>query len=488
MYSTHLESTFQTLINGLPQGIMIVPQDEGKPIVNAEFIRMWDFSEEIIALEDGDAYLTFISSKLPAGSDLFPTEVSTLEEQPGGISHLFELQNRIIQFSHRPLWNGSKKWGAAYLFEELTAKIKTEQSFRKQISAENIIRGLTASLKPTLDFQVLITQTIAELGTFLKLDRLVIWKLAVDESYRLQQVINVGCFTQDHAPLNRGELGEYEAYFKNHPPLLRYYGNGSHHQFSDLEQANLNHSYKTVFERTGVKSAIAMPIIINDQLRGLTMFHGCGEVRAWQDWHQQLLRDFHQQVQVLWQYQELAEECKGLKEEIQKNAVVDELTMIPNLRRFEQVLEQEWQRLARDNMPIALIMCDVDYFNLYNDFYGHDQGDTCLQQIAWALSLLMKRPADFVSRFGGEEFAILLPNTDLQGGLTMAQQIQEKIKDLAIEHSRSPIGKYITVSLGVSSINTTLEVLPEVLINQARKAMIQAKVQGGDRYTMAEII
>ena len=106
----------------------------------------------------------------------------------------------------------------------------------------------------------------------------------------------------------------------------------------------------------------------------------------------------------------------------------DDLTEIPNRRYFNDYFQQEWRLCQRENWPLSLLFCDLDYFKFYNDYYGHLQGDLCLQQVAQSLRLMLKRPTDKVFRYGGEEFAIVLPNTNSQGSQVMAKKLVEGIE------------------------------------------------------------
>ncbi|MDB9512082.1 diguanylate cyclase [Kamptonema animale CS-326] len=163
-------------------------------------------------------------------------------------------------------------------------------------------------------------------------------------------------------------------------------------------------------------------------------------------------------------------------------ANLDGLTQVANRRCFNERLQREWSRLAREQQPLSLILFDVDKFKSYNDYYGHLAGDDCLIKIAQAVQQEVHRPADLVARYGGEEFVILLPNTDLAGGINVAAKIQQIIHNLAIPHEHSNVKDIITVSLGIASLIPTLEVPPDTLVAHADKALYQAKEYGRDRY------
>lgn len=168
-------------------------------------------------------------------------------------------------------------------------------------------------------------------------------------------------------------------------------------------------------------------------------------------------------------------------QQLQRLVYLDDLTQIANRRRFDEYLSLEWQRLARETAPLSLILCDVDYFKRYNDTYGHQAGDACLQHVAQAISRVIKRPTDLVARYGGEEFAVILPNTTASGAVHVASAIHEEVQRLLIPHVTSSVSKFITLSVGVSSTVPQKEFSPEALIAVADKALYEAKEQGRNR-------
>lgn len=167
-------------------------------------------------------------------------------------------------------------------------------------------------------------------------------------------------------------------------------------------------------------------------------------------------------------------------------ARVDELTQVANRRFFNESLDQAWQRMMQAQLPLSLIMIDIDFFKLYNDTYGHLAGDECLAKVAAALKSTVKRPTDLVARYGGEEFAIILLNTPLTGAIQVAIQVQASIKQLQIPHRGSPVSQFTTLSMGVACMVPIAQALPTQLINQADQALYRAKMQGRDRAVVAE--
>ncbi|MGF1541364.1 MAG: diguanylate cyclase domain-containing protein [Pleurocapsa sp.] len=176
---------------------------------------------------------------------------------------------------------------------------------------------------------------------------------------------------------------------------------------------------------------------------------------------------------------EIALKKANLKLKYQAN--VDSLTQVANRRRFDEYITQEWSRCAREGEYLSLILCDVDYFKPYNDTYGHQAGDDCLYKIAQGIEKAVKRPADIVFRYGGEEFAIILPYTDAKGAVEVAENIRNQIKAMEIIHQSSQISDIITLSMGVASMIPDTKTSPHTLVSTADRALYYAKTQGRDR-------
>ncbi|MCI5167747.1 MAG: GGDEF domain-containing protein, partial [Candidatus Electrothrix sp. GM3_4] len=164
--------------------------------------------------------------------------------------------------------------------------------------------------------------------------------------------------------------------------------------------------------------------------------------------------------------------------QLEKLSSVDGLTGICNRRIFDETLVREWKRMAREKQYLSVIMCDVDYFKLFNDSYGHRSGDKCLQLIAGAIRAALKRSSDFVARYGGEEFVLLLPNTSAEGAQCIAEDIRIKIEELKIRHEKSGVSEYVTLSLGVASVIPCRRIFPTDLIETADQALYESKEKG----------
>lgn len=169
---------------------------------------------------------------------------------------------------------------------------------------------------------------------------------------------------------------------------------------------------------------------------------------------------------------------KHRESQLRLAAEQDGLTRLANRRAFDQYLEQQWLQALSAYYPIALILCDVDFFKLYNDTYGHLAGDACLQQVAQALRQTIIRPQDLVARYGGEEFGIILPGVTLADALEVARSLRWAVSHCQVPHRASPLSPYVSISLGCASGIPCATLQPADLINQADRCLYQAKQQG----------
>jgi len=161
-------------------------------------------------------------------------------------------------------------------------------------------------------------------------------------------------------------------------------------------------------------------------------------------------------------------------------AITDALTGLANRRHFDQCLTNEWRRGMRDRKPLSLLLIDADLFKAYNDAYGHLRGDNCLKQIAEAIQDVVSRPGDLVARFGGEEFAVILPNTPAPGAFQVAQDVCAMMCNRLLPHSANPAG-VVTISAGSATLVPQLGQQALALIDCADQALYQAKRSGRNR-------
>ena len=169
----------------------------------------------------------------------------------------------------------------------------------------------------------------------------------------------------------------------------------------------------------------------------------------------------------------------------QRLAYIDGLTRMPNRRYFDLFLAKEWLKSQKNNHNLSLILCDVDYFKNYNDTYGHQDGDSCLQQVAQVISTSV-RADDLAARYGGEEFVIVLCAADAKVAMMVGQRVCDRLRDLKIPHQDSQVSKYVSISCGVASTSVNSVTTSADLVAKADLALYQAKERGRDRAFLAD--
>ena len=195
-----------------------------------------------------------------------------------------------------------------------------------------------------------------------------------------------------------------------------------------------------------------------------------------------IVRDISERKQSEQRIQQLVHQLEIERNTAQRHAVTDSLTGLANRRYFDDAIGAEFYRLKRSGASLSLIILDVDHFKKFNDFYGHLAGDSCLKAIGAALKTAVGRAPDLVARYGGEEFVAILPETDKNGAMNLAERIQKAIAGLAIPHAESETSDYVTMSMGIVTISSeTALIAPEQIVARADTALYRAKKEGRNR-------
>lgn len=184
---------------------------------------------------------------------------------------------------------------------------------------------------------------------------------------------------------------------------------------------------------------------------------------------------------------ELTEELHVANQRLNEMVEMDPLTGLVNRRGFDRILHSEILAARRDGAPLTLMLCDLDHFKSYNDTLGHVQGDTCLKEVSRVLHEVCMRPRDVASRYGGEEFALILPNTPRSGAMTFARALGKLLKARAIAHPGSPNGETLTLSGGITTCVPDDSTSAETMLMRADEALYAAKAQGRDRFFSFEM-
>lgn len=360
--------------------------------------------------------------------------------------------------------------------KDITEYRRTERLMVQQAERDRLLTQMTQRIRQSLDLDEILNTAVLEIRQILKTDRVIVYCIpdqgdgevifeSVDPCWpsMMGQVIAdpAGMADQSVLATDSNELYEDE---------LESLG-------SELPELEYTH----LLERFDVQSNLVIPIFAGDISWGFLEVHHCSARRQWQPWEVNLLTQLSDQLSIAIQQSQLYMKLREANHELQRIALLDGLTRIANRRCFNTQLEQEWRRSAREQQPISLLLCDIDYFKPYNDHYGHPAGDQCLIDVAQALVRASRRPADLVARYGGEEFAVILPNTNQAGAVRVAQAMKSQVKQLDIPHKFSKISSRLTMSMGIATIVPQPNSSYEPLIKAADEALYAAKLQGRDR-------
>lgn len=174
------------------------------------------------------------------------------------------------------------------------------------------------------------------------------------------------------------------------------------------------------------------------------------------------------------------QELQKLNQELEQLSLYDPLTGLANRRHFDNTLNTQFAWARRNKAPLSLIICDVDFFKIYNDSYGHQQGDECLSKVGRVLAKVAQRPTDLACRYGGEEFTLILPETSLQGARILAENLRLALYDQGIPHKGSKVADRVSLSLGVATYVGQFQ-KPAELTKAADDALYKAKENGRNR-------
>ncbi|MFB2935214.1 diguanylate cyclase domain-containing protein [Aerosakkonemataceae cyanobacterium BLCC-F154] len=361
-----------------------------------------------------------------------------------------------------------------------------EEKLRQQVKREQLLGKILERIRQSLKIEEILNISVAEVRQFFQTDRTVI--------YRFNSDWNGEVIVESVNPEIMSILGfkiNKTCFKKNY---IARYQRGEIQVINDLRDSEVNPCHVEIFTRLQTQATIVIPILEFHRDRadntpllwGLLSVHHCQSPREWQQWEIEFLQHLANQIAIAIQQSELYQQLEVANQKLQLLATTDGLTNLANRRQFDIVLQEEWQRLTRQQEAISLILCDIDFFKLYNDNYGHVVGDSCLQQIASTIGKAVNRPADLVARYGGEEFAIILPNTEITGAMNVAEKIHRAVTNLKIPHERSPVSKYVTLSLGIASTIPIHARSCTYLIKLADRALYQAKSQGRNRIISAD--
>lgn len=426
---------------------------------------------------------TFLAMVHPEDCDrtqsTFQTAIKTCQRyalefrivRPDGSERWLSSRGRVFAEGNRPV-------RLAGVTLDISDHKRAEGELQRQIQRERIIGELAQRIRQLLDLDSILDQTVTSVRQFIEADRVIIVQCNPDMS---GQVIKEACDPNYPSMVEWTIRDPWSADEK----YLNYYREGRGLAVDNIHTQKLQTEQMQFLEFFRIQAEVVVPLLHDETLWGLLVVHQCDRPRVWQTADVRLLQNLSTQVSIAIQQAKLHHELKEANEQLKKIAFLDGLTQVANRRRFEQYLNQEWRRLAREQAPLSLIMGDIDYFKNFNDIYGHQAGDSCLRRVARILSQSVKRPADLVARYGGEEFAVILPGTDLAGAEKVAEDIRLAVRSRRIPHAGSAVESFVTMSLGAASYLPNPSQTPELLIRKADEALYQAKHQGRDRIVAA---
>ena len=366
---------------------------------------------------------------------------------------------------------------------ELLARLNTHLRFRQLYldSLENtrqrqLLFDISDRIRQSLDVETILATATTEIQNYLGCRNIGLVTL------QKQQQIKIKSYRGETPPEQFSQALTYE-YFCSDRQQYNSYLRGKivvAAQILSVERAKtaLRRAIVPIVMReidytTGFFSSTKDTIASSNILYGWLVVDRNTDADSWQSTELNLLKEIATQLAI-------AIKQGLLHEQLSRLALLDSLTLIYNRRFFDRQLKREWRRLKRIPAPLSLIMCDVDFFKGYNDTYGHQQGDKCLQQIAQAIRSVLKRPGDILARYGGEEFAIILPQTPHIGAAKVGEAVRKAVKDLQIPHRNSMVDSVVTLSLGVACTIPDEIDDPQLMIEAADLALYQAKERGRD--------
>jgi len=363
---------------------------------------------------------------------------------------------------------------------DISERKRVEVALKQQTERERLLVVMAQRIRSSLNLEKILNTTVTEVRQFLQTERVFIYRFEPDWS----GVVTVESVAVGWSPILGRKIKD--SYFVE-PDGRQLYKQGRIQATADIYTAGLSQCHIDLLTQLQVRANLVVPILQNQELWGLLVAQQCSEPRLWQQFEIDLLKQLATQVAIAIQQSELYQQLQVANQQLQLIASLDSLTSVANRRRFDECLSQEWRRLAREQAPLSLILCDIDFFKTYNDTYGHQVGDECLQQVAKAISDAVKRPADLVARYGGEEFAVILPHTTAAAVVQVAEKIRSGVHALNIVHASSQIRQHLTLSFGVATIVPDQEFSPSILVTAADKALYQAKAKGRDRVISVQL-
>ncbi|WP_024544778.1 diguanylate cyclase domain-containing protein [Picosynechococcus sp. NKBG15041c] len=468
------------ILNSFDWGVMVVLDDQTQVFMNDTCAQLFQLSDETREFAPYDEQIAHIGRQFRDQAAFFG-EIHDTENQPLlETQELFHtIDGRSLEIASQPITADYVLVGRIWHFREFTNHPNQGSTAFVRGKRQALIATVVAQTYHQRHPKEILSNVVNALGEVFAIERALIYQLdsEIHDGLRLEWLHK--SFPQ--------KCGDYYRYLQNNPWIWNFY---SQVQCVHLGRDDTDASRKIhqILEQLQVQTCLSFPIIIHDRLWGVLLLHCCHGHREWLPDEIEFLETLSNQMAIAIHQDELNARLTTTQNQIRATNTTDELTLIPNARRFEQVLEKEWQRLAREELPLAILYCRIDYFDLYQETYGEELADGCLQQVSWAIALVCQRPADLVARCGREEFGVILPNTDLDGALYIADQILTSVQKLRISHLQSPREQYVSLSVGMNAFIPNLTILPSELIQSAQQALDAAAQAGGNQIKVGEML
>lgn len=359
------------------------------------------------------------------------------------------------------------------LHQEIQRRKQSEHSLMNQAQKEQALNRVIQEIRKSMDLGTVFFTAISEIGKLLRLD------FATIMNYSPQQQIWLP--VAEYRQSSETESHLYASLPDEGNPITAKLKGG---EIICLDNAGLlkDNIHSTLAKRS-TGSWLIVPLEVNHQVWGsLSLLRQ--QPSPWQEIEVRSAEALASQLAIAIQQAELYQKLQLANQELGRLATLDGLTQVANRRKFDDYLESQWREARREQSYLGIILCDVDHFKNYNDSYGHLAGDDCLKLVAQAINQVVKRPDDLVARYGGEELAVILPRTALNGAAHIAEAIRRQVYKLQIPHNASTAADVVTLSLGIASFIPQAEQNPQDLVNQADKALYQAKAAGRNRLAL----
>ena len=493
------------------QESLVIAQNISDRLVQIEILI--DFHKLMLVLEDMKLALKHLNSALALAEEI--NTKSLMAKVYSNLAKLYEHMENYEEtlYYYKKFHNTEKEANSFELEQKLrsvTVQFKAEQSQQekeiyrlinidlKQKTSE--LEQSSKELKEAYDNIKIISDIGQSITSTLNLEKILIrvyeninhlmdaWVFGIGLTNESEQTIEYKLFMEDsvRAPIFSTPIDSNSSWgvwcLKNRKEIM----------INDVE----NQYMKYIQERRNsvggkMESLIYCPLVVEDKILGVLTVQS-KKKNAYSHYNFDMVKALSSYIAIAinnaQESEKLAEEIKVRKnaqmelekinEKLLRLSEIDGLTGIPNRRRFDEFFSLEWSKSEEYSNYLSLLIIDIDCFKEYNDHYGHLAGDEVIRKIATLLQNSLKRCTDFVARYGGDEFIVVLPSTNAEGALCVAKRMKKAIESLKIEHNYSSVENYITITIGVSSIIPKNHIDKEALIHTSDKALYEAKGKG----------